>query len=88
MEKSLLTLLVFGALTAVTAPIHSAAAAIEYPWCSQYAGGPTGGGRNCGFATYAQCMQNIHGMGGFCEPNLFYLDRAEPVAKKRHHRGD
>ena len=88
MQKLLLTLLVFGAWTTIAAPIHSAAAAIEHPWCSQYAGGPTGGGRNCGFASYAQCMQNIHGMGGFCEPNLFYFGRVEQVAKKRRRHSD
>src|SRR3954453_4152398 len=31
-------------------------AEITYPWCAQYGAGMDGGGRNCGFWTYQQCM--------------------------------
>jgi hypothetical protein len=66
----------------------SPAAAIEYPWCAQYSG-EDGGGRNCGFATIEQCMDTISGMGGFCEPNLFYKGAAERPAKpERKRRND
>jgi hypothetical protein len=65
---------VLAAVAIVTmASFPSPTFANEYPWCAQYAGGPSGSGRNCGFATLAQCMQTVHGMGGFCEPNLFYM---------------
>ncbi len=39
------------------------------------------GGKNCGFTTYEQCRAAISGMGGYCEPNLFY--RGEPPAAAR-----
>lgn len=63
-------------------------AAIEYPWCAQYTGGENGGGRNCGFTTREQCMNTVRGIGGFCEPNLFYFDRADQPAKNRPRRRD
>jgi Protein of unknown function (DUF3551) len=63
----------------------SPAAAIEYPWCAQYSG-EDGGGRNCGFSTIEQCMDTIRGMGGFCEPNLFYKGAAEQPAKPARKR--
>jgi hypothetical protein len=58
----------------------------EYPWCAQYAGGPAGGGRNCGFVSYVQCMETSRGMGGFCERNLFYTTPNErPAERLRRH---
>jgi Protein of unknown function (DUF3551) len=57
------------------------AAANEYPWCAQYGGNDGDGGRNCGFVSREQCMETIRGMGGFCEPNLFYAGRAERPTK-------
>jgi hypothetical protein len=69
------------ALTALAAFASPAQAAIEYPWCVQYgAGMDGGGGRNCGFVSYEQCMMTARGAGGWCEQNLFYLDQ---VAKQR-----
>ena len=59
------------------------AAAIEYPWCAQYSG-HGGGGRNCGFVSFEQCMETIRGMGGFCERNLFYTGPTERPAKRVH----
>jgi hypothetical protein len=56
---------------AAMATFTQPAAAIEYPWCAQYSG-RGGGGRNCGFVSFEQCMETIRGMGGFCEQNLFY----------------
>ena len=68
--------------------LASPATAIEYPWCAQY-NGEDGGGRNCGFVSLAQCMDTVRGMGGFCEPNLFYKGAAERPAKPaRKHRND
>ena len=80
------------ALAALAALAMSAfvqpAAAIEYPWCAS-PGGRGGSARNCGFETHAQCMETIHGMGGFCEPNLFYTGPAErPVKRARKRRDD
>jgi hypothetical protein len=70
---------------AVTAALASPAAAIEYPWCAQY-NGMGGGGRNCGFSTIEQCMATVSGIGGFCEPNLFYTGGADQGARRARHR--
>jgi hypothetical protein len=43
----------------------------NYPWCAYYSGG-MGGGENCGFVTFQQCLANVTGIGGFCEPNTQY----------------
>ena len=48
---------------------------ITYPWCAQYGSGFDGGGRNCGFWTYQQCMAAIWGNGGYCEPNAMFRGR-------------
>ncbi len=63
------------------------AQAQEYPWCAQYSG-RDGGGRNCGFATYRQCMASVSGVGGFCERNLFFRGGryGEPYAQGRSRR--
>jgi hypothetical protein len=51
------------------------AQAQNYPWCAVY-GGRSGGGSNCGFTTYAQCMATVSGIGGFCEQNTQYVPPA------------
>jgi hypothetical protein len=65
------------------------AAAIEYPWCAQYSGGEDGGGRNCGFSTLEQCRATVSGIGGSCEPNLFYESQpaAAPGRKQKKRDG-
>jgi len=63
-----------------------ARAAIEYPWCSQYSGGEMGGGRNCGFSTIEQCRATVSGIGGFCEPNLFYPGSASDTSQTKRKR--
>jgi hypothetical protein len=60
-------------------------AAIEYPWCAQYSG-EDGGGRNCGFSTLEQCLATVSGIGGFCEPNLFYPGSASDTSKSKRKR--
>ena len=84
-NSALLAATAIAAMSAFTQP----AAAIEYPWCAQYGSGQEGGGgRNCGFATIEQCMATVRGMGGNCEPNLFYLDQQgkqpRPARKRQH----
>jgi hypothetical protein len=77
------------ALTALTLFTPSAGQAEPYPWCAQYSGGSVGGGRNCGFVTIEQCRWTVSGIGGFCEPNLFYMGGAERPAKlARQRRND
>ena len=67
------------AIAAVAQP----AAAIEYPSCAQYGGGDDNGGRNCGFVSYEQWMETIRGMGGSCEPNLFYSGSASDTSQPK-----
>jgi len=69
--------------------LGTAAQAQNYPWCAHY-GGREGGGQNCGFTTFQQCLDTISGMGGFCERNTQYV--AAPQAptgsrrpKRKHH---
>jgi hypothetical protein len=31
-----------------------------------------GGGTNCGFTTFQQCLDNVPGIGGFCDRNTQY----------------
>ena len=84
LSSKLFATIVFVALAIPIRP----AAAIEYPWCAQYSGDEGDGGRNCGFVSREQCMETVRGMGGFCEPNLFYTGAAERPAKrvrKRRH---
>ena len=59
-------------------------AEIYYPWCAQYGG--NFGGENCGFSTYQQCMETVHGIGGFCVRNPFYTAPVAPPAKRARKR--
>jgi len=65
------------ALTSAPTPAY----AREYPWCAQYSE-RVGGGRNCGFVTFQQCLATVSGAGGTCEPNPRYTDGRE----RRHRR--
>jgi hypothetical protein len=71
-----ITLLVFGVLTAAMA-IGTSAQAQNYPWCEYIHG--SGGARNCGFVSFAQCQASAQGAGADCRPNTLY----EP--KKGYH---
>jgi hypothetical protein len=85
MPKSASALVILAAIAFLPALGTSARAAIEYPWCAQY-GGEDGGGRNCGFSTLTQCRETISGMGGFCEPNLFYPGSASDTSQSKRKR--
>ena len=41
------------------------AKAQNYPWCAIYSG-KAGGGTNCGFISFEQCMDTARGLGSFC----------------------
>jgi hypothetical protein len=43
-------------------------AASAAPWCTEAV---KGGGTNCGFYSFQQCMAAISGNGGFCTQNQF-----------------
>jgi len=76
------------AVLATFAFVPAQAAAAEYPWCAQYSGEDSGGGRNCGFVSLEQCQLTIRGMGGACEQNTFYTGPAERPVKRVRKRHD
>jgi hypothetical protein len=83
---ALIGIAAIASLAAVATPVR---AEIEYPWCAQYGGGEMGGGRNCGFSTLEQCRATTSGIGGSCEPNLFYppgsaSDTSQSKRKRQH----
>ena len=82
MQKSALAFFILVAIASISAT--PARAEIEYPWCAQYTGGEDGGGRNCGFSTIEQCRATVSGIGGFCEPNLFYSGAASDTSQRKH----
>jgi hypothetical protein len=55
----------------------------NYPWCAYYSGGDNGGGTNCGFTTFEQCMATVSGIGGFCQNNDWYHAPAAPRRLQR-----
>ena len=73
-----------------TAALSDSARAQNYPWCAYYGGGEIGGGgTNCGFTTFEQCMATLSGMGGFCDRNTQYVapTGGHPApAHRPHHR--
>jgi hypothetical protein len=82
--------LLFAAGLAVAASaLPSGAQAQNYPWCAVYGGGRDGGGgQNCGFTTFEQCLATLSGMGGFCNRNTQYMPPPGPRAhyRRRHWR--
>ena len=50
--------------------VGTRAEAQNYPWCARYNNGDNG--QNCGFINFAQCMETVRGIGGFCMQNNTY----------------
>ena len=62
------------------------AAAQAAPWCANY-GGRGGGGTNCGFYSFQQCIAAVSGTGGFCTQNYAETQGSGSKPRKRY-RGD
>jgi hypothetical protein len=77
-------LLVLGVLASV-AGIGTRAEAQNYPWCAYYSG-RGGGGTNCGFVSFEQCMASASGLGSDCRQNTQYVPPAGPRTSPRHAR--
>lgn len=75
-------LIIATGLVVAASALPSGAQAQNYPWCAVY-GGRNGGGQNCGFTTYAQCMATLSGMGGFCNRNTQFVPPPGPRAPYR-----
>jgi hypothetical protein len=75
--KTLLCLLAtLAGMSVIGTPAH----AQNYPWCAYYG---KDSGTNCGFTTFEQCLANVSGIGGFCEPNTLYQP---PTGARRYYR--
>lgn len=62
------------AMAAAAIATGTPAQAQNYPWCEYLGGGMGGGGgRNCGFISFEQCMQSAFGNGSDCRPNTQYV---------------
>ena len=61
MKSSLSMLALVAAALTLATPAH----AQNYPQCAIYSGGAAGGGTNCGFVSYEQCMATASGLGSF-----------------------
>jgi hypothetical protein len=67
-------LLAILAIVAAAACLDRPAHAQNYPWCEYLGGGMGGGGgRNCGFISFEQCMDSARGNGGDCRQNTQYV---------------
>jgi uncharacterized protein DUF3551 len=71
---------------AATTVLNTPTKAQNYPWCAIYDSGDTGGGTNCGFTTFQQCMETARGLGSFCQPNTQYQPPPGPHPPTRLQR--
>lgn len=76
-----LLLLVLAVIVA-SAALGTPAQAQNYPWCALYNGGGAGGGTNCGFVSFAQCMATARGLGEFCTVNTQYQPPMGPYRRR------
>ncbi len=60
------------AMLAAAFAMGDRAEAQNYPWCAQYSGGSMGGGTNCGFITFQQCLDRCRA----CSNLLFVQDKS------------
>jgi Protein of unknown function (DUF3551) len=77
------TVLLLLGIVAGTAAFGSHAEAANYPWCAYYGGFGGGGGTNCGFTTFQQCLADVSGIGGFCDRNTQYQPAAAAPRTRR-----
>ena len=78
MRLSLFILGVFAAIVCIEKPAEAQNGA----WCAYYNDGD-GGSRNCGFATFEQCLADVRGMRGNCSPSPY---PSSPRAPSRYPR--
>jgi hypothetical protein len=67
------------AATVAALPLTSIDAHADGPWCAY----DNDGGTNCGFYSYAQCMADISGIGGYCGQNPSYQGNANQRRRSR-----
>lgn len=77
------------ALAAVTLMTPRPAEAAPYwPWCSRYFD-KSSNAESCAFSSFAQCMETVSGIGGYCFMNLYppHPPPARSAAPRRPARG-
>ena len=73
-------------LLALAADPAPADATTVYPWCAHYNGRGYGGGANCGYTTFAQCLATVSGSQGTCEMNPWYEPQPQQQYPQRPRR--
>ncbi len=79
-----------GLVAALLMTAGTARAAEPYAWCATYGGGKDGvSAIICGFDTLQQCRETVTGLGGWCQENPIYPERARKLVKhpRKRHRG-
>jgi hypothetical protein len=61
--------------------IEKPAGAQNGAWCAYYNTGD-GGSRNCGFATFEQCLATVRGIGGNCGPSPYPSSPETPSGRR------
>jgi uncharacterized protein DUF3551 len=82
MRSILFALSIVGATTVLNTPTK----AQNYPWCALYDSGSDGGGTNCGFTSFEQCMATARGLGSNCQLNPQYQPPPGPHPATRVQR--
>jgi hypothetical protein len=80
MRSFVFALLVLSATAAIGTPAEAA----NYPWCAYYGATIGGGGTNCGFTSFQQCLATVSGIGGYCAENTQYQPPAAVHRTRKH----
>jgi Protein of unknown function (DUF3551) len=64
--------------------VRDAVARSNYPYCAMSRGADVGY-QDCSYATFAACLEEIRGLGGYCRPNARYAP-APPVRRNPNRR--
>jgi hypothetical protein len=67
---------------AILASAGTAAARIEHPWCAMIPVFQGSRMADCQYDTLEQCLPEIRGMGGSCDPNPYF----RPPQAREYHR--
>ena len=78
MRLSLFILGIFAAIACIENPAEAQNGA----WCAYYDTGD-GGSKDCGFATFDQCLATVRGIGGNCGPSPYPSSPGTPSRRPR-----
>jgi Protein of unknown function (DUF3551) len=80
--RSIASFTTAGAVISVVA-VPDAVARSSYPYCAMSRGADVGY-QDCSYATFEACLEEIRGLGGFCQPHARYVP--PPIAPQRDRR--